>query len=151
MTNSNDKIIFKKEAKEIGELIYSKKRDGQVMFLTVVVLGVIIASVTVVAGLLMSYQIKRSADVSHSARAVFAADAGVECMLFGMFYEGKNGTEAKAFCDEEGLDFEFKNKASFSIEISEEESLSGIGSGIPRYFNSTGKYGSAVRTIRINL
>jgi len=121
------------------------------MFLTVVVLGVIIASVTVVAGLLMSYQIKRSADVSHSARAVFAADAGVECMLFEMFYEGKNGAGAKISCDSEGLDLEFENKASFSIEVSEEESLSGTGSGIPRYFSSTGKYGSAIRTIRINL
>jgi hypothetical protein len=135
----------------MNKKFFIKKRDGQVMFLTVVVLGVIVASVTVVAGLLMSYQIKRSADVSHSARAVFAADAGVECMLFQMFYEGKTGAEAKVLCDNEGLSSEFENEASFSIETSEEESLSGVGSGIPRDFSSTGKYGSAIRTIKINL
>lgn len=119
------------------------------MFLTVVVLGVIVTSVTVIAGLLMGYQIKRSADVSHSARAVFAADAGVECMLFEMFHEGKNGEEAKNACEGEGQETEFKNGAKFLIEISENEAEP--GSGIPAYFNSTGDYGNAVRTIRINL
>src|SRR3989344_4574656 len=93
-TKQNTNPRTRTNATKKGEFLVC--RSGQVMFLTVMVLGVIISSVTVVAGLLMSYQVRRSADVSHSARAIAAADAGVECMLYQMFSVSvDNGVEAK--------------------------------------------------------
>ena len=60
---------------------------GQVMILSVMMLGGILLSSATVAGLLMLYQIKASNDVVNSAKAVFAADAGLEsvtwCVLKG--------------------------------------------------------------------
>ena len=96
----------------------------------------------------MSYQVRRSADVSHSARAIAAADAGVECMLYQMFSVSvDNGVEAKNACNPEGTDGNFKNGASFEIELP-------VGEGedtLPRYFVSRGKYQDSVRSIRLDL
>jgi len=122
-----------------------KSSKGQVMFLTVIVLGVVISSVTVIAGLLMSYQIRRSADVSHSTRAIFAADAGVECMLFQIFKDGATGIDAKTLCEEE----EFENEAEFFIELSGIEAFP--DSGVPTYFISIGKYRNVLRSVKIDL
>jgi len=142
---TNDKMT-KEKSYEVG-LRKIRGNSGQVMFLTVVVLGVVISSVTMIAGLLMSYQLRRSADVSHSGRAIFAADAGAECMLYRMFNLGEDGANAENGCNAEGIKSNFENKASFKIKKSE-ESWEG---GIPKKFISTGTYGTSVRTIEINL
>jgi hypothetical protein len=55
---------------------------GQVMILTVIILGGIILGATTIAGLLMIYQIRQSTNVKHSTMAVFAADTGVELCLY---------------------------------------------------------------------
>lgn len=52
------------------------------MLLTVIVLGATILGATTIGGLIMIYQIRQAADFSASAKAIFAADAGVECGLF---------------------------------------------------------------------
>jgi hypothetical protein len=65
----------------------TRKTGGQVMILSVMMLGGILLSASAIAGLLMLYQIKASNDAVASAKAVFAADAGLEsvtwCVLKG--------------------------------------------------------------------
>lgn len=60
-------------------------RAGQVMVLTVLALGGTILGATTIAGLLMLYQIRQTTDMANSARAIFAADAGIEKSLYDMF------------------------------------------------------------------
>lgn len=59
-------------------------RRGQVMVLTVITLGGALLGATTIAGILMLYQVRQGADVNHSARAVFAADAGIEWGLYNL-------------------------------------------------------------------
>lgn len=55
------------------------------MILTVLALGGTILGATTVAGLLMLYQIRQATDLANSARAIFAADAGLEWALYQFF------------------------------------------------------------------
>lgn len=57
-------------------------KEGQVMILTVIILGGIILGATTIAGLLMIYQIKQSTNIKHSTMAVYAADTGLEFYLY---------------------------------------------------------------------
>jgi hypothetical protein len=56
----------------------NRKRSGQVMILTVLALGGTILGAATVASLLVVYQIRQSTDLANSARAIFAADTGIE-------------------------------------------------------------------------
>lgn len=60
----------------------SSRRSGQVMILTILALGGTLLGATTVAGLLTLYQIRNSTDLANSAKAVAAADAGVEWGLY---------------------------------------------------------------------
>ncbi|HUZ92794.1 MAG TPA: hypothetical protein VNG29_02220 [Candidatus Paceibacterota bacterium] len=60
-------------------------RNGQAMILTVLTLGGAILGATTIAGLIMTYQIRQTTDAADSAKAIFAADAGVECGLYQYF------------------------------------------------------------------
>jgi hypothetical protein len=62
-----------------------KKQNGQVMILSVVILGGILLSAAAIAGLLMVYQIRASNDAVNSAKAIFAADAGIEVVSWCFF------------------------------------------------------------------
>ena len=55
------------------------------MIISVVVLGGILLSATSIAGLLMVYQIRSVNDAVSSAKAVFAADAGIELSSWCFF------------------------------------------------------------------
>ena len=46
--------------------------------MSVMMLGGILLSATAIAGLLMKYQIRQTNDAANSAKALFAADAGLE-------------------------------------------------------------------------
>lgn len=52
------------------------------MLITTIVLGSTIFGATAIAGLLMSYQIRQTGDFASSARAVSAADSGIEWALY---------------------------------------------------------------------
>ena len=60
----------------------STRRRGQVMILTILALGGTLLGATTVAGLLTLYQIRNSTDLTNSAKAIFAADAGIEWGLY---------------------------------------------------------------------
>lgn len=54
------------------------KQQGQVMLITVLAMSGTVLASTAIAGLLMVYQIRQSTDTANSAKAIFAADAGLE-------------------------------------------------------------------------
>jgi hypothetical protein len=58
---------------------------GQVMMLTVIAIGGTLLGATTVAGLLVIYQLRQSSDAANSAKAIFAADAGIEWGLYRFF------------------------------------------------------------------
>ena len=58
------------------------------MLLTVLIMSGSLLGATTIAGLLMLYQIRQSTNVSDSTRAIYAADAGLECELYKLFKAG---------------------------------------------------------------
>ena len=54
------------------------KKAGQLLIMSVVILGGILLSATAVAGLLLRYQLRLTNDVANSAKALFAADSLLE-------------------------------------------------------------------------
>lgn len=52
------------------------------MILSVVLMSGAILSATLIASFLMVYHIRQATDITNSARAIFAADAGVEWELY---------------------------------------------------------------------
>jgi|SRR3989344_3397609 len=83
-------------------------RRGQVMLLTVLTLGGTILGATTIAGLLMLYQIRQSADLANSAKAFYGADTAIEWGLYQFFKPGSsapapaftNGTTFTTVCYE---------------------------------------------------
>lgn len=61
------------------------KQEGQVLILTVLALGGALLGATAIAGLLTTYQIRQTTDLANSAKAIFAADAGIEWGLYNFF------------------------------------------------------------------
>jgi len=55
------------------------------MLLTILILSAVFLMTTVIAGLLMVYQLDQVTKVADSARAIFAADAATERALFNVF------------------------------------------------------------------
>ena len=61
------------------------KLSGQVMLLTVLVLGGSMLAASTVAGYLTLLKIRTSSDITNSGKAIFAADTGVELELYRAF------------------------------------------------------------------
>ncbi len=59
-----------------------KNQKGQVILLTLLFIGSSILIFSTIAGYLMIQRIRASSDTMDSTKALFAADSGVECMLF---------------------------------------------------------------------
>ena len=56
--------------------------SGQIMLLTVLVLGGSIMAASTIAGYLMVLKLRQSSDVANSAKAIFAADTGIDWDLY---------------------------------------------------------------------
>ena len=54
------------------------RRSGQVMLLSVILIGGILLSAGAIGGLLLIFQVRQANDSENSAKAFFAADAGIE-------------------------------------------------------------------------
>lgn len=72
-------------------------REGQLMLLTILVLGATFLAATTIAGLLTTYQIRQSTDFVRSAQAIFAADTGIEWGLYQFFTKNPQGLSDPAF------------------------------------------------------
>jgi len=58
------------------------RNKGQVMLLTAMVVSAMVIAATSLAGLLTLYQLRQVTDVKNSGAAIFAADAGTECLSY---------------------------------------------------------------------
>lgn len=61
------------------------EREGQSMIIAVLAVGGVILGATTIAGLLMVFQIRQTTNSADSAKAIFAADAGLESALYQKF------------------------------------------------------------------
>jgi len=61
------------------------KEKGQTMLLAVVLLSGAILSAVSLSGLLVLFQLKQTTGVKESTQAIFAADSGIECVLFNRY------------------------------------------------------------------
>lgn len=74
------------------------------MLLTTLAIGGTILAATTIAGLLMVYQISQATDIANSTKAIFAADAGTEWGLCGVWsgVPQPSGQSATGWCDVAG-------------------------------------------------
>lgn len=103
---------------------------GQIMLLTVLILGGVIVGAASLVSSLIIYKIRQATDVGGSAKAVFASDSGIEWELFCGLKRGKPCGSAS--CPD------FKNGARF-------ESRPGILQDKALYVISIGEFANAVR------
>lgn len=68
--------------KDMKSKITNFSRNGQIMIMSILTLGAVMLGATAVSGLLVIYQIRMSADASNSAKAIFAADAGIDWGIY---------------------------------------------------------------------
>lgn len=68
------------------------------MLLAVLSLGGAIMGATAIAGLLMLYQIRATTDSENSAKAIFAADSGVEWALFDYYCDTTSTANPTSRC-----------------------------------------------------
>jgi hypothetical protein len=61
------------------------KRRGQAMLIAVLAIGGAILGATAIAGFLTLYELRSGNDTQNSAKAIFAADSGVEYALFNYY------------------------------------------------------------------
>lgn len=61
------------------------ENKGQSMIIATLALGGVILGATTIAGFLMTLQIRQTTNSADSAKAIFAADAGVEAALYEQF------------------------------------------------------------------
>lgn len=61
------------------------RRGGQIMLLSIMILGGVMLSASMIAGLLLRHQIRQVNDAVSSAKAVFAADTGIELVSWCWF------------------------------------------------------------------
>lgn len=64
------------------------KNSGQIMLLSIMIIGTSILVISVVAGYLMVQRLRFSSNMVDSAKAIFAADAGIECEQYNVFHPG---------------------------------------------------------------
>ena len=89
-------------------------RSGQVMILTILALGGTLLGATTIAGLLTLYQIRNSTDLANSAKAIFAADAGVEWGLY-KFSCANGGLQTPCVVPEPDANISFSNGSSVKV------------------------------------
>ena len=131
-------ILSPQFIKSIFQRVSQKGHDrscetGQVIILVVVTLGGMLLSAASMSGILLLYQIRNTNDAVNSAKAIFAADAGIEAASFCLFSSRGNGCDPKAIA--EGITFEDPN-VNIELNLISSPSLITIES---RGFASKGK------------
>lgn len=84
------------------------------MILTILALGGTLLGATTIAGLLTLYQIRNSTDLANSAKAIFAADAGVEWGLY-KFSCANGGSQTPCEVPEPEANISFSNGSSVKV------------------------------------
>ena len=76
----------------------TNQKNGQAMLIATLAFSGAILGATTIAGLLMLYQIRATRDSGNSAKAIFAADAGVEWALFDFYCDATSPTNPVSRC-----------------------------------------------------
>ena len=66
-------------------MIYRQQNSGQIMLLSIMILAGVMLSASLIAGLLVRHQIRQVNDAVSSAKAIFAADTGIEFISWCIF------------------------------------------------------------------
>lgn len=85
------------------------------MLIAVLAFGGAILGATAIAGLLMLYQIRATRDAQNSARAIFAADTGVEWALFDYYCSAPSPSRCMGFTREQAPDVSLGNGATVAV------------------------------------
>jgi len=96
------------------------------MILSVLMLGGAMLGATAIAGLLMLFQIRQSADFQSSAKSIFGADAGVEWALENTF---QSPTPLPSFSNGVLLDVTCYDASGNQLDCSNGSSTSAISRG----------------------
>ena len=118
---------------------FFKKQNGQIMIISVLALGGALLTSASIAGLLMVYQIRAGNDAVNSARAIFAADAGIEAASWCYF----KGVLCDPVVTAENINF---SVSGISIEATSTVTVDSI-SVIAYGFASNGKIVRVLETI----
>lgn len=68
------------------------QNSGQIMLLSIMIIGTSILVISVVAGYLTVQRLRFSSNMVDSAKAIFAADAGIECEQYNIFHPDPGDT-----------------------------------------------------------
>lgn len=114
----------------------STRQGGQAMLLTVMLLSSAILGATSLAALLVLFQLRQATDAKASTQAIFAADSGIECVLF----ERIVGTQNYANCGE-GSQVDLDNGSFYTVIVD----TTGGGTVV----KSVGRAGRTTRALEI--
>jgi Tfp pilus assembly protein PilX len=116
-------------------------KDGQIMLMSVLTIGAVMLGATAIAGFLVLYQIRMSTNASDSAKAIFAADAGIEWGIYAF----TNPTSAPP-------PTAFSNGASFNV-VCKDDSGNTVQctNASTSLIRSSGYYGSVTRVFELGL
>lgn len=113
------------------------------MILTILALGGTLLGATTVAGLLTLYQIRNSTDLANSAKAIFAADSGIEWGLYN-FSCANGGSQDPCPAPEEG-DSGFENGSTVKVTCLGKGSVLDCTSSEANSIKSVGSSGGSSR------
>jgi hypothetical protein len=103
-----------------------KSNQGQIMLLTVLILGGVIISAASLLGFLVIYKIRQITDLGNSAKAVFAADAGIEWELLRALKPGQRYRSCPNFSNGAGFQSNVKILEEQALEVRSIGQASGI-------------------------
>jgi len=117
-----------------------RSRGGQAMILTVMLLSGAILSASALAALLVLFQLRQASDIKSSTQAIFAADSGIECILYEAVVNGASGVGDFANCGELALTppINLDNGASYVVTV-------GVGA-----VKSAGRAGKTSRAFEVS-
>lgn len=108
----------------------TNRRSGQALLVSVIMMGGALLGAAAIAGVLMLYQIRQSNNVGDSAKAVFAADAGIEWQTYCTFVTGSDSCPSAPT---------FTNGASVTTRV--------IATSSAIYISAEGSAGDSVRSL----
>ena len=117
----------------------NNRNNGQVMLLTVLILGGVILSVSMIAGYITVQKIRQSSDVANSTKAIFAADTGIEWELYKCFK-----CNPLIFCDSTCTALD-SQKPSMGNNSTVSSSVVYDDSGAPQFIKSIGQSSNIFR------
>src|SRR3989344_2663792 len=102
-----------------------RKENGQAMIVTTLFMSGLILVATTVAEFLVSTQIRQATGTEMSARAIFAADAGIEASLYCYRFEFHPGvdTDLNEKCKEDGAEISSEFGSTYSTFLDLEGGL----------------------------